>query len=140
MKKILAGFAVLAVVGLIAWPKVAPLLREETAAPAASKAAPAVRTVRLAPQPFESTLTFNGTLVADKAIDIKSELRGKIDRIAFTDGQQVEAGDLIVTIESGELAAELESERKVNYISAVVTEITPEASEALARLLEPRGG
>jgi membrane fusion protein (multidrug efflux system) len=112
MKKILAGFAALAVVGLIAWPKVAPLLREETAAPSASNAAPAVRTVRLEPQPFESTLTFNGTLVADKAIDIKSELRGKIDRIAFTDGQQVEAGDLIVTIESGELAAELESVRE----------------------------
>jgi membrane fusion protein (multidrug efflux system) len=112
MKKILAGFAVLAVAGLIGWPKVAPLLREEAAAPAASKAAPAVRTVRLAPQPFESTLTFNGTLLADKAIDIKSELRGKIDRISFTDGQQVEAGDLIVTIESGELAAELESVRE----------------------------
>jgi membrane fusion protein (multidrug efflux system) len=112
MKKILAGFATLAVVGLIAWPRVEPLLREDAAAPAASKTAPAVRTVRLEPQPFESTLTFNGTLLADKAIDIKSELRGKIDRIAFTDGQQVAAGDLIVTIESGELAAELESVRE----------------------------
>jgi len=113
MKKILAGLVALAVVSIIAWPKVAPLLRSgEGAAPSAAKPAPAVRTVRLAPQPFESTLTFNGTLLADKAIDIKSELRGKIDRIAFTDGQRVETGDLIVTIESGELAAELESVRE----------------------------
>ncbi|MHA7815997.1 MAG: efflux RND transporter periplasmic adaptor subunit [Pseudohaliea sp.] len=112
MKKILAGFAGLALIGVIAWPRVAPLLHEEAASPAASKAAPAVRTVRLEPRPFESTLTFNGTLLADKAIDLKSELRGKIDRIAFTDGQQVAAGDLIVTIESGELAAELESVRE----------------------------
>ncbi|WP_161787595.1 efflux RND transporter periplasmic adaptor subunit [Pseudohaliea rubra] len=112
MKKIVAGLVALTVVGVIAWPKVAPLLTEEAAAPGASKPAPAVRTVRLAPQPFESTLTFNGTLVADKAIDLKSELRGKIERIAFTDGQLVEAGDLIVTIESGELVAELESVRE----------------------------
>jgi membrane fusion protein, multidrug efflux system len=113
MKKILAGLVVLAVIGLIAWPKVAPLFGpREAAAPSGSGAAPAVRTVRLTPQPFESTLTFNGTLRADKSIDLKSELRGKIDRIAFTDGQQVETGDLIVSIESGELVAELESVRE----------------------------
>jgi membrane fusion protein (multidrug efflux system) len=68
-----------------------------------------VRTVRLEPQPFESKLTFNGSLVADKSINIHSELRGKVEAIHFRDGQDVEQGDLIVVIEAGETAAELRS-------------------------------
>ena len=113
MKKTLSGLLVVAALGLLAWPKLAPLLNEaEDSASRRGRAAPAVRTERLAPQAFESTLSFNGTLVADKAVDIKSELRGKIERIAFTDSQQVAEGDLIVTIESGELVAELTSVRE----------------------------
>lgn len=112
MKKLLALGAVLAVVGLLAYPKLAPLIGEPQQGPVAARRAPAVETLRLEAQPFETTITFNGTLLADKSIDIKSELRGKIERIAFTDGQQVDAGDLIVTIESGELGAELASVRE----------------------------
>lgn len=112
MKKVIVIAALMAIVGLIALPKLKPLLPNSDAVVAPSKRAPTVETLRLAPQPFENTLTFNGTLRADKAIDIKSELRGKIERIAFTDGQQVNAGDLIVTIESGELGAELTSVRE----------------------------
>ena len=114
MKKRITGLAVLVAIGLLAWPKLSPLLDGDSGDSAARgrSSATAVRTERLEPQPFESTLSFNGTLLADKSIDIKSELRGKIERIAFTDGQQVDAGDLIVTIESGELAAELTSVRE----------------------------
>lgn len=113
MKKRIAGLVAVAALGLIAWPKVAPLLEDEERVDSPARSgAPAVRTQRLRPQPFASTLTFNGTLVADKSIEIKSELRGKIDRIAFTSGQQVSTGDLVVTIESGELAAELASVRE----------------------------
>lgn len=112
MKKLLAVGTVAVVLGLLAYPKVKPLLGDTEEQTVRAGRAPAVETMRLEPQPFESTLTFNGTLLADKSIDIKSELRGKIEKIAFTDGQQVEAGDLIVTIESGELGAELESVRE----------------------------
>ncbi len=115
MKKAIAAIVLVAVAGVVAWPKISPLLSEETVETAGNEArdrAPAVKTVRLEAVPFESRLTFNGTLVADSAIDIKSELRGKIANIAFTDGQRVEAGELIVSIESGELAAELSSVRE----------------------------
>ena len=112
MKKFLALLGVMAVAALLAYPKVAPLLDDAPQGPATARRAPAVETLRLEPQPFESTIAFNGTLLADKTIDIKSELRGKIETIAFTDGQLVEAGDLIVTIESGELGAELASIRE----------------------------
>lgn len=127
MKKLLVIVSVLAVVGLLAYPKVAPLLDDAPAGPAAARRAPAVETLRLEPQPFESTITFNGTLLADKSIDIKSELRGKIEKIAFTDGQQVAAGDLIVTIESGELGAELASVRE----QLTLAEINAERLRAL---------
>lgn len=112
MKKLLAVSTVAVILGLLAYPKVRPLIGDVDEPTARRGRAPAVETMRLEPQPFESTLTFNGTLLADKSIDIKSELRGKIEEIAFTDGQQIEAGDLIVTIESGELGAELESVRE----------------------------
>ena len=116
MKKGIAGVLFFSVVALLAWPKVQPLLSGnatgEGARTGSRDRAPAVETVRLRAEPFETRLTFNGTLLADSAIDIKSELRGKIDRIAFTDGQEVAAGDLIVSIESGELEAELSSVRE----------------------------
>lgn len=112
MKKFLAIAVAAVVVGLLALPKLAQMFETGEAPVARGGRTPPVETIRLEPQPFESTLTFNGTLLADKSVDIKSELRGKIERIAFTDGQQVQAGDLIVTIESGELGAELESVRE----------------------------
>ena len=114
MKKLLALLAVSAIAGLLAWPLLSPLLEQADTSgerPQTIRAL-AVRTTRLVPQPFESTVTFNGSLLADKSIDIKSELRGKVERIAFTDGQRVSEGDLILTIESGELAAELGSVRE----------------------------
>jgi membrane fusion protein, multidrug efflux system len=110
MKKLI-GFAVFAAaVGALAWPKLAPLwLDEPSSEPQRRGFSPAVQTMRLEPQTFESAVTFNGTLVADKSIDIKSELRGKIEKINFTDGQNVRTGDLIAVIESGEVEAELRS-------------------------------
>lgn len=115
MKKAVAVVVLIGVAGFLAWPKVSPLLSGESEnVPGNSprNRAPAVKTLLLDTAPFESKLTFNGTLIADSSIDIKSELRGKIEKIAFTDGQKVEEGELIVSIESGELAAELSSVRE----------------------------
>lgn len=112
MKKLAALGGVVGVLALLALPKLPPLSGETREAAQTSARAPAVRTMTLESRPFESTIAFNGTLLADQAIDIKSELRGKIETIAFTDGQQVARGELIVTIESGELGAELASIRE----------------------------
>lgn len=112
MKKLAALGGVVGTLALLALPKLPPLSGEPREAAQTSARAPAVRTMTLESRPFESTIAFNGTLLADQAIDIKSELRGKIETIAFTDGQQVARGELIVTIESGELGAELASIRE----------------------------
>lgn len=115
MKKPMTVIVLVVIAGALAWPKIAPSFDSKTptenTAPA-SRPLAAVQTVRVKPVVFESRQVFNGTLLADNAIAIKSELRGKIARIAFDDGQQVNTGDLIVEIESGELAAELSSVRE----------------------------
>lgn len=75
-------------------------------------AVPAVRTVVAELRPFSTTLTFNGSLLAHDAIDVRSELSGRVRSIHFTDGQEVAAGDLIVEIDTDELEAQLRSIRE----------------------------
>lgn len=110
MKKILLAAIAVAVIAAALWPRLMPSSTGEgsTSARPGGAAAP-VRTQRVEPEAFESRLTFNGTLMADQSINIRSELRGKVEQIHFTDGQDVTTGDLIVVIESGELEAELRS-------------------------------
>lgn len=109
MKKLLVVAAAAILVGAITWPKIAPMMKEPATASPQQRSAPAVRTTRVERQPFERTLVFNGSLVAEQSISVRSELRGKVDSISFADGETVAEGDLLVAIESGELEAELRS-------------------------------
>lgn len=113
MKKYLLPALAVAVIAAILAPRLLTSSESDgkSGRQASDSAAP-VRTQRVEPEPFESRLAFNGTLMADQSINIRSELRGKVEQIHFTDGQDVEAGDLILVIESGELEAELRSLRE----------------------------
>ncbi|HBX73767.1 MAG TPA: hypothetical protein DEG86_12335 [Halieaceae bacterium] len=108
MKRFIIVVLALAAVGAVLWPRLQPASGPAASAPP-NRAATAVRTQRLEPQAFESRLFFNGTLAAEQAINIRSELRGKVEKILFRDGQNVQAGDPIILIESAELGAELRS-------------------------------
>ena len=108
MKRLIIVALALAAVGAVLWPRLQPASGPTAGAPP-NRAAAAVRTQRLEPQAFESRLFFNGTLAAEQAINIRSELRGKVEKILFRDGQNVQAGDPIILIESDELGAELRS-------------------------------
>lgn len=110
MKKLLLTAAALGILLALLLPR---LLPEDDGQNAASqRQAPAVRTERLEPRPFESRLIFNGTLRAEQSITLRSELTGKVDAIHFTDGEDVAAGDLLLEIEDDELQAELRSARE----------------------------
>lgn len=110
MKKFLITGIAVAVIAAALWPRLMPSSTEDGgAAVRPGGGAASVRTQRVQPEAFESRLTFNGTLMADQSINIRSELRGKVEQIHFTDGQDVKTGDLIVVIESGEVEAELRS-------------------------------
>lgn len=109
MKKLLFPTILVIAVALLAWLGLNSRDQNESGQQARQGQAPAVRTQRLEPQPFESRLVFNGSLRAEQAITLRSELTGKVETIHFTDGQDVTAGDLLADIDDDELQAELAS-------------------------------
>lgn len=110
MKKLLLTAVALAAFAALLLPRLLP--EEERQDAAAQRPVPSVRTQRLEPQPFESRLVFNGTLLAEHSIALRSELTGKVAAIHFSDGQKVSTGDLLLEIEDDELQAELRSVRE----------------------------
>lgn len=108
MKRFFIAALACVAVGALLWNRLQPAPGPAVGAQAQRSPA-TVRTQRLEPQAFESRLFFNGTLAAEQSINIRSELRGKVEKILFEDGQTVRAGDPIILIESAELSAELRS-------------------------------
>lgn len=78
----------------------------KTARPAETPALP-VTGVTLQPQRFSETITATGTLRADEAVEIQTEVNGKISAVRFQEGQLVKAGDLLVKIDDSTLQASL---------------------------------
>lgn len=60
---------------------------------------------------FATTVQAVGTARADEAVDISAKVTETVDKIAFTDGQRVKAGDLIVQLSDARQQAELELAR-----------------------------
>ena len=67
----------------------------------------AVTTLTLAGEPLEEAVTVTGTLRAEEAIDVQTEVAGKIVEIAFEEGAPVKRGDLLVRLDDVEARAEL---------------------------------
>ena len=57
---------------------------------------------------FATTVQAVGTARADEAVDISAKVTETVSEIAFTDGQRVQAGDLIVQLSDAREQAELE--------------------------------
>lgn len=74
----------------------------------AKEAAPlAVTGVKIVPVPFTEVITANGTLRADEAVELQTEVNGKVAAINFSEGQAVKAGDVLVKIDDSSLQASL---------------------------------
>jgi len=100
---ILAALAILAV---LAAPKLIQL--RKTSAPAA---APAKKTLRVRAHRVVSTqlterLATTGTVRANEEVEIVSEISGKISEIHFKEGSGVAAGQLLLKIDDSELVAD----------------------------------
>ncbi|MEQ9825767.1 MAG: efflux RND transporter periplasmic adaptor subunit [Puniceicoccaceae bacterium] len=72
---------------------------------AASMATP-VRTWQVQASSFERRLVFNGTIRAREFIEITSEVAGRVANIHFEDGDVVQTGDLLVTLDDREPQAQ----------------------------------
>ncbi len=67
----------------------------------------AVTTLVLAGERLEETVAVTGTLRAEEAIDVQTEISGKIVEIAFDEGAEVKRGDLLLRLDDAEARAEL---------------------------------
>ncbi len=79
----------------------------ETAAKARSAAPVKVQVLQL--ETVQTRLQALGSLIAKESVDISSTVTEKIQHLHFSDGQQVTAGQLLVTLEQAVEAAQLKS-------------------------------
>jgi membrane fusion protein (multidrug efflux system) len=86
---------------------------------------------RAAQAPMDERITIVGTLAANESITIKSELDGVVEQISFEEGQAVEAGTRLISIDETKLAASL-AEAEANLKLADAT------SQRYAALMESR--
>ncbi len=63
------------------------------------------------PQELGNNVLTSGTVLANEEVDLKSEVSGKIVKIAFKEGSRVNKGDLLVKINDAELQAQLMREK-----------------------------
>ncbi|MDR9418853.1 efflux RND transporter periplasmic adaptor subunit [Gracilimonas sp.] len=110
MKKILLIIGVLVVIGLLAIPKLQGLSgNSENSNQSNSGSAPLSVDVHVVqPQVFENKIFTTGTLLANEAIDIRSEISGKIVELYLEEGREVTAGETLLKINDSELQARLE--------------------------------
>lgn len=85
-------------------------LRLTRAAMAARKPAPAVvSTAPAVAEKWRDTLEAVGTLVSSQGVTVRSEIEGRIVRIAFESGTRVQAGDMLVEMDVATETAQLHS-------------------------------
>lgn len=65
-----------------------------------------VYTARVEPRTLEERITATGSVNADEAVEIVSEVSGKAVMVAFDEGSRVKQGDVLVKIDDRELAAQ----------------------------------
>jgi membrane fusion protein (multidrug efflux system) len=100
---------ILAIVAFILYPK----LRSDKSAGSAA-AAPRgdtklpVDVKVVEPQAIENNIRISGAILANESIALRSEISGKIEQIFFEEGQRVQKGDLILSINDEEISAQVE--------------------------------
>jgi membrane fusion protein, multidrug efflux system len=114
-KSLITVLVIVAIVVLLAIPKLGLFTSGEKAGPAAgtspaSQALP-VEAVVVKPTTFDKKLVVTGAILANESVEIKPELSGKIQGIYFTEGQAVKKGSLLIKIDDAELRAQLDKQK-----------------------------
>jgi len=65
-------------------------------------------------QPVSDSISLIGNILANEAVEVKSEIEGTIQKINFREGQRVEKGDLLVQLDESKLAASV-AEAEANF-------------------------
>ncbi len=83
------------------WPRTADV------SPAAGGFALPVEATPALQQPLAETLTVVGQVIANRGVDVTSEISGKVSKIAFDEGKPVKAGALLIQLDDSVLRAQL---------------------------------
>ncbi len=67
-----------------------------------------VTAIVVKPGPLTNSIRATGTILANEEVELRTEIAGKIDRIAFHEGSTVKKGDLLVKINGDEIQAQLQ--------------------------------
>jgi membrane fusion protein (multidrug efflux system) len=109
LKKILIVTAVVIALAALLYPKLEPLLAgQNQVAVASGPSAMKVQTVVVKPETLQRRIATTGTILADKAVELRSEVSGKIMAIYLEEGKPVSRGDLLLKINDSELQAQLQ--------------------------------
>ena len=83
--------------------------------PAHQRPAIPVEMLVVTTEQFVEQETAVGSLVSDEAVVIRSEIAGRVDKIGFIEGQPINKGDLIITIDDSIYRAEFnQAEARLN--------------------------
>jgi RND family efflux transporter MFP subunit len=82
---------------------------------------------------------FNGWMVADKTVEVRSRVKGHIKKIHFTDGEYVKEGDLLFELDPRPFEAEVGKARDTLRIYEA-QKVAADKEETRLRLLQKKGG
>jgi len=114
-KTLISGSIIVAVVLLLAIPKLGWFSSKNDGGDAKGGTAGAtllpVQAVVLKPEKLDNKLVVTGTVLANESLELRSEISGKITRIAFQEGSRVNKGDVLIQINDEEIVAQLEKQK-----------------------------
>jgi membrane fusion protein (multidrug efflux system) len=107
--KLLKIVAILAVVALLAWPKLMPSKNDKSqAAQAKAKKMPIKVSVYVThKQELENSVHVAGSILAQDEVELHTEAQGRIVKINFEEGTEVKKGQLLIKINDADLQAQL---------------------------------
>ena len=122
------------VIGFLAWNKLKPPAKPAAASSGARPGGSGLRVtgVTVKPEAFTESISANGTLRAEEAVELQTEVNGKIAAINFTEGQRVKAGTILVKIDDSSLQASLRRAQARRELAGF-------REQRLARLVEEGG-
>lgn len=114
-KRILTIIIIGVILFLILRPKLEHLFSEPTQAlaltPTPTRKALTVDGLIVTPTSIDNQIFITGSILANESVNITSEISGKIEKIHFQEGQNINKGALLVEINDDELRAQLEKSK-----------------------------
>lgn len=112
-KKIFTGVVIVAIIAVLAIPKLSLLggkSGEENSNGKKEERLPVEVTI-IKTDELSNRVVVTGSVFANESLEVKGEISGKITKIPFQEGKRVQKGDLLVQINDEEIAAQLEKQR-----------------------------